>query len=129
MIFMGTATVIGYVDSNNAYRGGAIAPGVGISLDALTNNGALLPAVDLRAPKSAIRTNTVDCIRSGVMFGTACMLDGMLDKFLAEAGEDCKIIATGGLAPQMIRNCSHEILFDENIILEGLKSIYKRNRK
>ncbi len=129
MIFMGTATVIGYVDSNNAYRGGAIAPGVGISLDALTNNGALLPAVDLRAPKSAIRTNTVECIRSGVMFGTACMLDGMLDKFLAEAGEDCKIIATGGLAPQMIKNCSHEILFDENIILEGLKSIYKRNRK
>lgn len=129
MIFMGTATVIGYVDEHRAYRGGAIAPGVGISLDALTNNGALLPAVDLKAPRSVIRTNTVDCIRSGVMFGTACMLDGMIDKFLAEAGQDCKIIATGGLAPQMIKSCAHEITYDENIILEGLREIYKRNRK
>ncbi len=128
MIFMGTATVIGYVDGSNAYRGGSIAPGVGISLDALTNNGALLPAVDLRAPKRAIRTNTVDCIRSGIVFGTACMLDGMLDKFLEEAQEDCKIIATGGLAPQMIKNCSHEIIYDGDIILEGLREIYKRNR-
>ncbi|MBR1483934.1 MAG: type III pantothenate kinase [Ruminococcus sp.] len=129
MIFMGTATVIGYVDRGRAYRGGAIAPGVGISLDALTNNGALLPAVELRAPKSVIRTNTVDCIRSGVMFGTACMLDGMIDKFLAEAGEDCQIVATGGLAPQMIQSCSHRITYDENIILEGLRHIYLRNRK
>ena len=87
------------------------------------------PAVDLKAPKSVIRTNTVDCMRSGVMFGTACMLDGMIDKFTAEAGKPCKIIATGGLAPQMIENCSHEILFDENIILDGLNAIYKKNRR
>ena len=129
MIFMGTATVIAYADENRVYRGGAIAPGVGISLDALSSRGALLPAVDLKAPKSVIRTNTVECMRSGVMFGTACMLDGMIDKFTAEAGKTCKIIATGGLAPQMIENCSHEILFDENIILDGLNAIYKKNRK
>ena len=86
-------------------------------------------ADDLKAPKSVIRTNTVDCMRSGVMFGTACMLDGMIDKFTAEAGKTCKIIATGGLAPQMIENCSHEILFDENIILDGLNAIYKKNRR
>ena len=126
---MGTATVIAYADENRVYRGGAIAPGVGISLDALSSRGALLPAVDLKAPKSVIRTNTVDCMRSGVMFGTACMLDGMIDKFTAEAGKTCKIIATGGLAPQMIENCSHEILFDENIILDGLNAIYKKNRR
>ena len=129
MIFMGTATVIAYADENRVYRGGAIAPGVGISLDALTNRGALLPAVDLKAPKSVIRTNTVDCMRSGVMFGTACMLDGMIDRFTEEAGADAKIIATGGLAPQMIANCTHEIRFDENIILDGLNAIYKRNKK
>ena len=129
MIFMGTATVIAYADENRVYRGGAIAPGVGISLDALSSRGALLPAVDLKAPKSVIRTNTVDCMRSGVMFGTACMLDGMIDKFTAEAGKTCKIIATGGLAPQMIENCSHKILFDENIILDGLNAIYKKNRR
>ena len=129
MIFMGTATVIAFADENRVYRGGAIAPGVGISLDALTARGALLPAVDLKAPKSVIRTNTVDCIRSGVMFGTACMLDGMIDRFMAEAGADAKIIATGGLAPQMIANCTHDITFDGNIILDGLNAIYKRNRK
>ena len=129
MIFMGTATVIAFADKNRVYRGGAIAPGVGISLDALTNRGALLPAVDLKAPKSVIRTNTMDCMRSGVMFGTACMLDGMIDKFTAEAGCECRIIATGGLAPQMIANCTHDIVFDENIILDGLNAIYKRNRR
>ena len=129
MIFMGTATVIAYVDENFAYHGGTIAPGVGISLDALTQNGALLPSVDLRAPKSVIRSNTIDCIRSGIMHGTACMLDGMIDKFTAECGRECKIIATGGLAPQMICNCTHTIRFEENIILEGLNRIYQRNRK
>lgn len=127
MIFMGTATAIVYVDENNTYYGGAIAPGVGISLDALTNNGALLSAVDLKAPKKVISANTTDCIRSGIMFGTACMLDGMIDKFLEETGNDCKIIATGGLAPLMIKNCKHDIIFDENIILDGLNFIYKKN--
>ena len=127
MIFMGTATVIVYVNENNIYCGGAIAPGVGISLDALTNHGALLPAVDLKAPKKVISTNTSDCIRSGIMYGTACMLDGMIDKFLKGADADCKVIATGGLAPMMTKNCSHSITVDENIILEGLKYIYRKN--
>lgn len=129
MIFMGTATVIAYVDDHFTYHGGTIAPGVGISLDALTQNGALLPSVDLRAPKSVIGTNTIDCIRSGIMHGSACMLDGMIDKFIAECGKDCRIIATGGLAPQVIGNCAHTIAFEENIILYGLNSIYQRNRK
>lgn len=128
VIFMGTATVIAYVDAEKSYRGGIIAPGVGISLDALTSEGALLPSVDLRAPKSVIRTNTVDCIRSGIMYGTACMLDGMIDKFTEEAGCECRIIATGGLAQATIKNCSHKIEYDENLILEGLRRIYLRNR-
>ena len=129
VIFMGTATVVAYVDENCAYRGGIIAPGVGISLDALTSRGALLPAVDLMAPKKAICTNTVDCMRSGIMNGTSCMLDGMIDLFMRETGKNCKIVATGGLAPQMIQNCTHEIAYEENIILNGLKSIYAKNHR
>lgn len=129
VIFMGTATVVAYVDENCAYRGGIIAPGVGISLDALTSRGALLPAVDLMAPKKAICTNTVDCMRSGIMNGTSCMLDGMIDLFMRETGKSCKIVATGGLAPQMIQNCTHEIVYEENIILNGLKSIYAKNHR
>ncbi len=129
VIFMGTATAIVYVDENNSYLGGAIAPGAGISLDALTNHGALLSSVDLKTPKKVISSTTADCIRSGIMYGTACMLDGLIDKFCEEAGCNCKIIATGGLAPLMIKNCRHEIIFDENIILDGLKAIYKKNIK
>ncbi len=129
VIFMGTATTIVFVDENNTYLGVSIAPGVGISLDALTQNGALLPSVDLKAPKKAIATNTTDCIRSGVVYGTACMLDGMIERFYAERNTKCRVIATGGYAQQMIKTCTHEITFDENIILEGLNFIYKKNRK
>ena len=127
MVFMGTATVLAYVDENFAYRGGVIAPGVGISLDALTQNGALLPSVDLRAPKNVICTNTMDCIRSAMTYGSACMLDGLIDKFSVESGADCRVIATGGLAKSIICNCRHEITYDENIILDGLNVIFKRN--
>lgn len=127
MVFMGTATVLAYVDENFAYRGGVIAPGVGISLDALTQNGALLPSVDLRAPKNVICTNTVDCIRSAMTYGSACMLDGLIDKFSGESGADCRVIATGGLAKSIICNCRHEITYDENIILDGLNVIFRRN--
>lgn len=129
MIFMGTATAIVYVDASNAYHGGAIAPGMGISLDALTNHGALLSSVYMKAPKKVISSNTSDCIRSGIMFGTACMLDGMVDMFTEECKTECKVIATGGLAPLAIKNCRHDIVFDENIILDGLKIIYERNKK
>ena len=71
----------------------------------------------------------MDCIRSGVVNGSACMLDGMVERFMQETKTTCKIIATGGLAPQMIENCAHDILFDENIILDGLNEIYKKNRR
>ena len=128
-VFMGTATVITYVDEHCAYHGGVIAPGVGISLDALTSGGALLPAVDLQTPKKIIGTNTVDCMRSGVVIGAACMLDGMIDRFMAETGKACRIIATGGLAKNIIPSCTHEIVYEENIILDGLRSIFEKNRK
>ena len=119
--------MIAYVDEDFSYHGGVIAPGVGISLDALTQNGALLPSVDLRAPKNVICTNTVDCIRSAMTYGSACMIDGLIDKFAEEKNAECKIIATGGLAKSIICSCRHEITYDENIILEGLNRIYQRN--
>lgn len=129
MIFMGTATVIVYVDENKTYLGGAIAPGVGISLDALTSKGALLPSIDFKAPEKVISTNTSDCMRSGIMFGTACMLDGMIDRFYEQVGKKCKVIATGGFSQLMAQNCTHNIIADENVILDGLNYIYKKNNK
>lgn len=127
-IFMGTATAVVYNNENKCYCGGAIMPGVGISLDALTTKGALLSSVDLVAPKKNICTNTTDCIRSGVVLGTAYMLDGMIDKFCEETGrDDCVVVASGGFCEQITRNCSHKIICDDNLILEGLRLIYEKN--
>ncbi|MGN0454990.1 MAG: type III pantothenate kinase [Ruminococcus sp.] len=127
-IFMGTATVVVYNDEHGSYCGGAIMPGVGISLDALTSHGALLSSVDLTAPKKAIGTNTADSTRSGVVLGNAFMIDGFIERFMQEAGRECTVIATGGLAPQITKNCKHKIINDENLILEGLRIISERNR-
>lgn len=128
VISMGTATAMFVVDSNRRMIGGTIAPGVSISLDALTNHGALLPAIALNAPKNIIGKNTDDSIRSGVVIGAACMLDGMIDKFEKELGEKCTIIATGGIAPMIVHNCSHDIILKDDLILEGLRIIYEKNQ-
>ena len=129
VIGLGTATTILYMNQNKAYCGGAIAPGVSISLDALTNNGALLPSIDIKAPKKVIGTNTEDCISSGLVYGTACMLDGMIERYCDETGENCTVIATGGLANSIAKNCKSDIIINDDLILDGLKIIYKKNTK
>lgn len=126
-IFMGTATAIVFNDEHGAYCGGAIMPGVSISLDALTAHGALLSSVDLIAPKKVICTNTADCIRSGVVMGNAFMIDGFIDSFFEETGKECAVIATGGLSSQIIKNCRNKIISDENLILDGLRFISELN--
>lgn len=129
VIGLGTATTIVYMNKNKAYCGGAIAPGVSISLDALTNNGALLPSVHLKAPDRAIGTNTEDCINSGIVYGTSCMLDGMIERYQQEANETCTLIATGGLADPIVKNCKYDIIINDDLILEGLKLIYEKNKR
>lgn len=129
VIGLGTATTILYLDERERYCGGAISPGVGISLDALTNHGALLPSVDLTPPKKAICTNTEDCIRSGIIIGTACMLDGMIDRYNEERGMDSIVVASGGLAPAIVSNCKHDIIINDNLVLEGLRIIYSKQNK
>lgn len=128
IIGLGTATTIVYLNKNKAYCGGAIAPGVSISLDALTNRGALLPSINLKNPQKVIGTNTEDCIVSGIVYGTASMLDGMIDKFREETDEDFSIIATGGLADTIVKNCKYDIIINDDLILDGLKIIYNKNK-
>ena len=127
IIGLGTATTIVYLNKNKCYCGGAITAGVNISLDALTNKGALLPSVDLNPPKKAICTNTEDCIKSGIIFGTACMLDGMIERFREETGEIAAVIATGGLAKSIVKYCKNDIVINDDLVLEGLKIIYNKN--
>ena len=104
-----------------------IAPGVSVSLEALTKNTALLQGVGFKAPDSVIGKNTDKSIRAGVVWGTVCMIDGMIDRIEKELGEKCTILATGGLAHRIIKYCEHDIIIKENLILEGLRLIYEKN--
>ncbi len=128
VISMGTATAMFVIDKQKRMLGGSIAPGVSISLDALTAHGALIPSIALNAPQNVIGKNTDDSIRSGVVIGTACMIDGMISKIEEEIGEKCSVIATGGIAPMIVNSCSHEITLKDDLILEGLRIIYDKNK-
>lgn len=126
---MGTATTIEVVEPDNLYVGGVIFPGVRLSLDALTSHTAQLPGISLDRPKQVIGKNTVDCMRSGMMFGTAAMIDGLIDRMEEELGHSATIIATGGMAQFVLPLCRHDILLDKNLLLKGLNELYKKNKK
>ena len=129
VISMGTATVMCVIDKNRSMLGGPIAPGVMVSLNALTGNAALLYSVSLDAPESVIGNNTDRSIRSGVVWGTVCMIDGMIDRIEKELGEKCSVVATGGMAKTIIKHCAHEITVQDDLIMQGLKLIFDRNQK
>lgn len=128
VIDMGTATTIVVIDKDKCYRGGAILPGVKLSYAALAAGTSLLPDISIGAPKKCIATNTVDCMRSGAIFGTAASIDGMIDRMEAELGYKCTVVATGALASSIVPCCSHEIIHDNDLLLKGLWILYKKNR-
>ena len=128
IIDMGTATKITVIDKNSAYIGGAICPGVALSADAMTRGASLLPKVHIEAPKKAINGVTVAAMRSGIVFGTASMIDGMVARFEEELGMKAPVVATGGLAPQIIPHCRVDIVHDPHLILNGLRVLYEKNR-
>ncbi len=129
VIDMGTATTMIVLDKNSAMIGGAIIPGVKISMDALTGRTALLPGLQLDQPKKAIGRNTIDCMRSGIMMGNACMLDGMIRRMEAELGQKCTVIATGGIAKFIIPMCETPIIFDKDLLVKGLAALYRDNKR
>lgn len=129
LVDMGTATTISVLDKNGALVGGCVCPGVKISLDALTSRTALLPGIQLDQPKHAIGRNTIDCMRSGIMMGTACMLDGMIDRMEQELGYRTTVIATGGTARFVIPMCKREIIYDGDLLIKGLAALYRENQK
>ncbi|MGN0999411.1 MAG: type III pantothenate kinase [Faecousia sp.] len=129
LLDLGTATTIEVVEPNNLYLGGVIFPGVKVSLDALTSRAAQLPAISLDKPDKVIGKNTVDCMRSGMMYGTAAMIDGLIDRIEEELGHSSTIIATGGLAQFIIPLCKRKILLEKDLLLKGLNVIYKKNKK
>lgn len=124
---MGTATTLSVINDKNCMIGGAILPGVGISLYALSTNTAQLPQINIEAPKKAIGTNTIDCMKSGIVLGNASMLDGMLSRFEEEIGKPCTTVATGGFAEEICRHTKRKICYNPHLLLEGLYVLYKKN--
>ena len=129
VIDMGTATTMSVLDENGAHIGGCIIPGVRISMDALTDKTALLPGLQLDQPKRAIGRNTIDAMRSGIMIGTACMLDGMIERMEAELGSKTTVIATGGIAKFIVPLCKTPIIYDKDLLIKGLVALYRDNKK
>jgi type III pantothenate kinase len=125
----GTATTVCAVDSDGAYRGGAILPGLYVALDALVSRTAKLPSVDLEdKPPSPIATNTPDSIRSGFVYGYAGAIDALVDRFVDELGPPRpKVIATGGLAPVVVEHCRTIDELDPDLTLRGLRILHEMN--
>ncbi len=124
---MGTATTVSVIDKQGNYAGGMIIPGVGISLEALSNQASQLPHISLDAPPRLIGKNTTHCMQSGAVFGTAAMIDGIIDRLCAELGQMPTLLATGGLGGIITKHCRHNILYDGRLMLKGLLSLYKKN--
>ena len=129
VIDMGTATTMIALDETGAFIGGAIAPGVKISMDALTGRTALLPGLQLDQPKKAIGRNTIDCMRSGIMLGSACMLDGMVQRMEEELGAKATVVVTGGIARFITPMCRTPMIYDKDLLLKGLATLYRENVK
>jgi len=129
IIDMGTATTVTVLDKNGAFLGGSICPGVRISSEALSNRTAQLPGISLEAPARAIGRNTVDCMRSGLMLGSAMMLDGLVERMEEELGQRATVVATGGIARYIIPMCKREIQYDHDLLLKGLVILYEKNKK
>ena len=127
LIDMGTATTMSVLDPKGAHLGGCVCPGMKISLDAMTSRTSLLPGIQLDSPKQAVGRNTADAMRSGIMFGNAAMLDGMIERMEAELGSPVTVIATGGIAQFVVPLCKREIKLERDLLLKGLNIIYKKN--
>ncbi len=126
---LGTATTISVLDKDGAFLGGQICAGLGISLEALNNKTSQLPGISIDTPKSVIGKNSIDCMKAGLVIGTACMIDGLIERIEEELNMPVSVVATGGLAAEVIKNCKREIEVNDNLLLDGLKEIYLKNKK
>ena len=128
IIDMGTASTISVLGKNGEFLGGVIAAGVKLTMDALAARTTQLPSVSIEAPKKTIGTNTADCIKSGLIMGQSAMLDGLITKIERELVETATVVATGGLAPEVVKHCDHKITIDDNLLLDGLRIIHSKNK-
>lgn len=124
---LGTATTASVIDKNGCFIGCSILCGVKTALNALASGTAQLPQIDIVAPKNAICTNTIDCMRSGTVYGTAAMIDGLVKRFEKELGQEATVIITGGLGGVIAKYCETKAIVDKNLVIDGLRLIYDKN--
>ncbi len=127
IIDMGTATTFAVVDEKKNYIGGMILPGIRVSLDSLTSRTSQLPRISLDPPKRLIGRNTIDSMKSGILYGNASCIDGMTERIMDELGMRTTVIATGGLAETITPLCRQDIILDNELLLKGLLLIYEKN--
>jgi type III pantothenate kinase len=129
IVDFGTAITFDAVSEKGEYLGGVIAPGLGVSSEALFQRAARLPRVEIREPQRVIGSNTVASIQSGLFYGAIGMMDGILDRLSAELGKKTKVVATGGEASLVSAASKYKPPVDPSLTLEGLRIIYERNLK
>lgn len=129
IIDMGTATTFSVISKKGEYLGGSILAGLNLSLNALSSGTAQLPAIDLSSPHRVCGTNTIDCMTSGAVYGSAAMVDGMIQRLSDELGETPVVIATGGISKLIIPHCQHDIILNDDLLLQGLSDLYYKNKK
>jgi type III pantothenate kinase len=128
VVDFGTATTFDVISAKGEYLGGAIAPGLGISADALFSHAARLGRIDIKRPAKVIGTDTVTHLQSGLYYGYIGLVDGILERIVAELGEKPRVIATGGLARQISEDSRFISEIDDMLTLDGLLIIFERNR-
>ncbi len=127
VVDFGTAITFDVISDKGEYLGGVIAPGIGVSSEALFERAARLPRVEVREPERVIGTNTVASMQSGLFYGSVGMMDGILDRLATELGQGMKVVATGGQAPLVASSSKYKPVVDSSLTLEGLRIIYERN--
>ena len=128
VVDLGTATTFTVVNEKKQVMGGMIMPGVGVALDSLISRTSQLPKISLDPPRKFIGSNTVDCMKSGVLYGNAACVDGMIARIEEELGASVTVVATGGMARYLVPYCRCKIQMDDALLLKGLKLIYRRNQ-